>query len=140
MTIFYRLLHPTPAKCLIQIPKLPSYCNKNPILYSKKRTTQPQSQFPRSCIFERFIYSQDRSTYFPAADYADRSWEYLNRSQTHMWKVVLGIGNICLNFFRYCVIVSALQSQSQVDFTQKIDFKTVIFSSKGYTHYTDKLF
>ena len=27
----------------------------------------PQSQFPHSCVCERFIYSQDRSTYFPAA-------------------------------------------------------------------------
>jgi hypothetical protein len=29
---------------------------------------QPQSQFPHSCVCERFIYSQDRSTYFPAAE------------------------------------------------------------------------
>ncbi len=28
----------------------------------------PQSQFPHSCVCEPFIYSQDRSTYFPAAD------------------------------------------------------------------------
>jgi hypothetical protein len=27
-----------------------------------------QSQFPHSCVCERFIYSQDRSTYFPAAE------------------------------------------------------------------------
>jgi hypothetical protein len=32
---------------------------------------QPQSQFPHSCVCERFIYSQDWSTYFPAAEYAD---------------------------------------------------------------------
>ena len=25
---------------------------------------RPQSQFPHSCVYERFIYSQDRSTYF----------------------------------------------------------------------------
>jgi hypothetical protein len=42
-----------------------------------------QSQFPHSCFCERFIYSQDRSTYFPAAEQADPSWEYVNRSQTH---------------------------------------------------------
>ncbi len=29
---------------------------------------QPQSQFPHSCVCERFIYSQDRSKYFPAAE------------------------------------------------------------------------
>ena len=27
-------------------------------------TARPQSQFPHSCVCERFIYSQDRSTYF----------------------------------------------------------------------------
>jgi hypothetical protein len=31
----------------------------------------PQSQFLHSCVCERFIYSQDRSTYFPAAEKAD---------------------------------------------------------------------
>ncbi len=30
-----------------------------------------------------FIYSQDLSTYFPAAEYADWSWKYKNFSQTH---------------------------------------------------------
>ncbi len=28
---------------------------------------RPQSQFPHSCVCERFTYSHDRSTYFPAA-------------------------------------------------------------------------
>jgi hypothetical protein len=32
---------------------------------------------------ERFIYSQYRSTCFPAAGKADRLWEYINCSQTH---------------------------------------------------------
>ncbi len=27
---------------------------------------RPQSQFPHSCVCERFIYSKDQSTYFPA--------------------------------------------------------------------------
>ncbi len=43
----------------------------------------PQSQFPHSCVYERFIYSQDRSTYFPAAEQADRSWKYINLSQIY---------------------------------------------------------
>jgi hypothetical protein len=42
-----------------------------------------QFQFPQSCVYELFIFSQDPSTYFPAAEKADRSWEYINRSQTH---------------------------------------------------------
>jgi hypothetical protein len=29
---------------------------------------RPQSQFPHACVCERFIYSQDWSTYFPAAE------------------------------------------------------------------------
>jgi hypothetical protein len=32
-------------------------------------------------VCERFINSQDQSTYFPAAEEADRSWEYINLSQ-----------------------------------------------------------
>ncbi len=68
----------------------------------------PQSPFPHSCVCERFIYSQDRYTYFPAAEQADGSWEYLNRPQTHnCWNwdtgraipfLVIFISNL-----RYCV-------------------------------------
>ncbi len=60
--------------------------------------------FPGSCaasvlISERFIYSQDRSTYFPAAEQVDRSWKYINLSQinecrnweTKQYNSVLGI-------------------------------------------------
>ncbi len=41
------------------------------------------SQFLNSYICERFIYFHNRSVYFAAAKYVDRSWEYINRSQTH---------------------------------------------------------
>jgi hypothetical protein len=41
---------------------------------------RPQSQFPHSCVYERFIYSQNRSTYLFAAE--EGLWEYINRSQT----------------------------------------------------------
>jgi hypothetical protein len=58
---------------------------------------RPQSQFPHSCVCERFIGS---GHIFPAAEYADRSWEYINCSQT------LGLcprnffsGNICFQIF-----------------------------------------
>ncbi len=30
------------------------------------------------CLCERFIYSHDRSAYFAAEKYVDRSWEYIN--------------------------------------------------------------
>jgi hypothetical protein len=33
-------------------------------------------------VCETFIYSQDRSAYSAAGKYEDRSWEYINRSQT----------------------------------------------------------
>ncbi len=42
---------------------------------------RPQSQFPHLFICERFIHSQDRSTYFPAAESADQSWKYIDLSQ-----------------------------------------------------------
>ncbi len=29
---------------------------------------RPQPQFPHSCVCDRFIYPQDPSTYFPAAE------------------------------------------------------------------------
>jgi hypothetical protein len=40
---------------------------------------RPQPQFPHSCVCERFIYSQDPSKYFPAAEYADRSLKHINQ-------------------------------------------------------------
>jgi hypothetical protein len=53
---------------------------KSHLCIFRKGVAQPQSQFPQSCVSERFIYTQDRSTYFPAAEWADRSWEYINRA------------------------------------------------------------
>ncbi len=49
----------------------------------RKENARPQSQFPPSCVCEWFIYSQDRSAHFATRKYVDRSWEYINRSQTH---------------------------------------------------------
>jgi hypothetical protein len=34
----------------------------------RKGIAGPQSQFPHSCVCQRFIYSQYRSTYFSAAE------------------------------------------------------------------------
>ncbi len=46
-----------------------SHCNENPIyVFPEKELRGLQSQFPHFCVCERFIYSQDRSTYFPAAE------------------------------------------------------------------------
>ncbi len=69
--------------CKQTIPKI---CNK----YSWKGIEWPQSQFPHSCVCERFIYSHDRSVYSATGKYVDRSWEYTNCSQTHkLWKLGL---------------------------------------------------
>jgi hypothetical protein len=43
----------------------------------RKGISQPQSQFPHSCVCERFIYSHDRSAYSAAGKYVNRSWEYI---------------------------------------------------------------
>ncbi len=57
--------------------------NKIRFMYPGNETARPHSQFPHLCICERFIFSHDRSTYFAPAKLADRSWEYINRSQIH---------------------------------------------------------
>ncbi len=67
-----------------------------PLMYSQKwncaasllpkqnhNILSPQPIPIHSYICERFIYFQDRSVYFPAANYVDWSWEYINRSHTH---------------------------------------------------------
>jgi hypothetical protein len=72
---------------------------------------RPQPQFPHSCVLERFIYSQDQSTYvFPPAEQADPSWEYeyIIRSKTHECGNGLRprysfSGNICFIFSAFCL-------------------------------------
>ncbi len=54
----------------------------------RKGIARPQSQFPHSCVCERFIYSHDRyshdrSAYSAGGKYVDLSWENIYRSQTH---------------------------------------------------------
>jgi hypothetical protein len=41
---------------------------------------------PVQYISERFICFQDRSAYSATGKYVDRSWEYINRSQTHEYR------------------------------------------------------
>jgi hypothetical protein len=54
-----------------------------PPYYTNTELKCSVSQFLHSYICEIFIYFQDWSVYFAAAKYVDRSWEYINRSQTH---------------------------------------------------------
>jgi hypothetical protein len=46
------------------------HCNENPIYVFLffLGIARPRSQFPHLCVCERFIYSQDWSTYFHAAE------------------------------------------------------------------------
>ncbi len=49
----------------------------------RKGTVRLQSQILHSCFCEPFIYSSDRSAYSAAGKYVGRTWENINRSQTH---------------------------------------------------------
>ncbi len=46
----------------------------------RKGIARHQPKCPHSCVCERSIYW---STYFPSAEYADRSCKYINRTQKH---------------------------------------------------------
>jgi hypothetical protein len=89
----------------------PPYFSITPSLHTVKGTVRPDKICMRVVLMDRpctatkipFIYSfsghipnftsmcrvsdlynsQDWSTYFPAAELADRSWKYINRSWTH---------------------------------------------------------
>ncbi len=62
------------------------YCTENRIyVFPGKGIARPQSKLLHSCVCERFINSQDRSTYLAAAKYVDQSWEYINLSQIYKW-------------------------------------------------------
>jgi hypothetical protein len=62
----------------LQFKQSSQYCKRTYALNIRRATLQrqfrlyipflgiarPQPQFPHSCVFEQFIYSQDQSTYF----------------------------------------------------------------------------
>jgi hypothetical protein len=49
----------------------------------KIRNKYSQKKNFYACVCEQFIYSQERSAYSAAGKFVDRSWEYINPSQTH---------------------------------------------------------
>ncbi len=51
----------------------------------RKGIVRSQYQFPHSCVCERFIYSQDRSTYSATGKCVDRLGNTLYKSLTHTW-------------------------------------------------------
>jgi hypothetical protein len=69
---------------------------------------RPQPQFPHSCVLERFIYSQDQSTYFLQQNRQTHR-ENLYFAHRHM-NVEIGTeprysfsGNICFKFSAFCL-------------------------------------
>ncbi len=53
------------------------HCNENPIYVF------PETELRGLSPNFHFHIHVSLSTYFPAAEYADRYWEHINRSQTH---------------------------------------------------------
>ncbi len=76
---------------------------------SKKGIARPQSQLTHSCVCERFIYSQDRSTYFLQQNrQSDRSQKHEYRNWD--WVRAVSFPGIFVSNFWYCVfLVRALQ-------------------------------
>jgi hypothetical protein len=88
----------------------------------RKGIAQPQFQFPHSCVCERSLYSHVWPTYFPAAEQADRSEEYINRSQKHQCRnwdcgrevplLEIFVSNFQFCFFAVCTYNSYLYKSS----------------------------
>ncbi len=73
----------------------------------RNETVRPRSQYPRSCICERFTYSHNPFTYFAAIG---RSIVNIYESLTDTWMWDLGTrlhsfisGNICFKFLEQCL-------------------------------------
>ncbi len=47
----------------------------------------PKQNYNFNFLSPRFIYFRNRSVYIAASKYVDHSWEYINRSQTHEWRI-----------------------------------------------------
>jgi hypothetical protein len=56
---------------------------KIPFMFPFLGIARPQSQFPHSCVCERFIHSQDRSTYFPAVE--SKLWVKRQIGKSRAW-------------------------------------------------------
>ncbi len=87
----------TVSACIINKKMLNLLCNTNTVAHTaktkyrnfeinipRKGISGPQSQFPHSCACERFRYAHHRSPYSAGGICTVyRSWDYINRSQTH---------------------------------------------------------
>ncbi len=85
---------------------------------------RPQSQFPRSWVCHRFIYIPRIGPHIFLQEKADRSWEYINRSQAHEFgnrdcgRTIPFLG-IFVSYFRYCVFAVCLLTCSSMDTSSK---------------------
>jgi hypothetical protein len=73
-------------KCLFPIYVFPEIKLCSELFPKQNYNVLPPYSYIHVCICERFNYSQDRSDYFAAAQFVDKSWEYsvyVNRSRTH---------------------------------------------------------
>ncbi len=59
------------VKFVVLVQTVKARTARSDLCISRNETARPRSQFPHSCICGRFIYSQDRSTYFAAAKLLD---------------------------------------------------------------------
>ncbi len=82
----------------------------------RKGIERPQSQFPHSCVCER-IYSQDRSTFFPAAEQTETYCGNIQYLQKHECRAPRSafFGNICFKFSLLC-LCNALFSHWEKEF------------------------
>jgi hypothetical protein len=63
------------------------HCKENPIyVFPEKKLRGLRPNFHIYGYVGDLYILKDRSTYFPAADYADRSWKYINRSQNYEYR------------------------------------------------------
>ncbi len=105
----------TDAACGIRPIRKPRYfCpalqRKSHLWISIIVIARPQSQFPHSCVCERFIYYQYRFTYFSVAVAVFWPFVEIYKSFTDIWMWKLGLrpcnsfsGNTCFEFSVLCL-------------------------------------